>query len=218
MDIDLTTWNLCTPELDPETGRAKIYSTAEVQTLSNAYFRRGVDAKGYPFVAFYAPVAGATTQSTDRTRSELRETRPDGALYNWTIPSGDHFLRAALAVYQAPSNGVTVVGQIHSKLGAPLVKLKWKRGWLVASVRSTPDSDPVDTPLFEAPLGTRFSYSLHLTPGGTLSVGSKIIPIDALAWRDAPLYFKVGVYNQDGVADTLDEASDATFWKLSAAH
>jgi hypothetical protein len=217
MDIDLTTWNLCTPELDPETGRAKIYSTAEVQTLSNAYFRRGKNIDGETvFVAFYVPVAGATTQSTDRTRSELRETRPDGALYNWTIPSGDHFLRAALTVYKVPSNGVTVVGQIHSKLGSPLVKLKWKRGWLVASVRSTPDSDPVDTPLFEAPLGTRFSYSLHLTPGGTLSVGGKTW--DVAAWRDAPLYFKAGVYNQDGVADTPDEASEANFWKLSIAH
>lgn len=220
--VDLSRWNLTTPEVDPDTGLAKTYPTSELPTLVNDYFIRTPSGA----ITFYAPVLGGVTANTDRTRCELRETNPDGSQFNWYGPNGDHFLRAALTVFEAPSSGVTVVGQIHTKLGSnPLIKLKWKRGFLAASVRFHPDEAPVDTNLLQTPLGARFTYSIHLTPRGNLSVSAscnsvsvnKAFPISS-AWMYAPLYFKAGVYNQDGEQDFPGECSDATFYRLEVEH
>jgi hypothetical protein len=227
MAIDLSKWNICTPELDPATGYAKVYSTAELQTLNNTFFDYdGVRAR------FFAPVAGYTTRSTDRTRTELRETDADGSLQNWLIDGDiDHKLTAALRVMQLPSNGVIVVGQIHSRNGDPLLKLKMKSMSLWASVRATPGRTPVDYKVLDIPYQRRFTYSIHLSPNGHLGVSAGYTGFDGVkhtgnydaelagsGWENEWLYFKCGTYNQDAVSDSPDEASCVEFYVINASH
>jgi hypothetical protein len=218
MTIDLTVWNLTTPEPDAD-GDARTWPLA-IDVPDHEFFSRTAEGN----VMFTAPVIGATTESTDRTRSELREIHPDGTLRNWTHASTASRLRAALTLFSVPANGVTVIGQIHSKGpapgGDPLVKLKWKRGLLAASVRATPTSDPVDSPVLDVPLNARFTYSIGLSLLGDLSVTvtygdrSGRFMQRIRDWSAVPLYFKAGVYNQD----VNGEASKALFYRIEVEH
>ena len=221
MAIDLTCWNLTTPEADPsDPGLARTYSTADLATLDNAYFHPLGDAEGS--IRFWAPVAGEVTANTDRTRTELRETNPDGTQRNWTIGTYA-VLRAAFTMRQLPSNGITVVGQIHAKnTTSPLVKLKWKPAGIYASVRKTPaDANPVDTLVSTAALNQRTTYVIQMTATGLLKVFVNSAPAftaQTTGWDAALLYFKAGVYNQDSTADTPTEASMADFHRIEVTH
>lgn len=218
--IDLATWNLSIPVGVPAT-------TIETPLLVGGYQDHYFQAHD-GLIFFWAPVNGTTTESASYPRSELRETHADGSLRNWTYPSADNFLRAALSVSQVPSTGKIVIGQIHAhQSSAPLLKLEYQykeyaaSGNIVAKVRLKPD-DPIQVITITSgiALNQRFTYVIHLTPNGTLSVNLNGLNwntrVDS-TWAVKPLYFKAGVYTQDN-SGYETEAGAAQFDKLSIEH
>jgi hypothetical protein len=218
--IDLAMWNLSVPVGVPAT-------TIETPVLAGGYQDHYFQSKnGASF--FWAPVNGSTTENAKYPRRELRETYPDGSLHNWTYPSADHFLRAALSVSQVPSTGKLVIGQIHAyKSAMPLLKLEYQykayavSGNIVAKVRLAPEAPiQVITLASGIALDQRFTYVLHLTPKGSLTINLNETKwstrLDS-AWASKPLYFKAGVYPQDN-SGYETEAGAARFDKLGIEH
>ena len=219
--IDLATWNLSIPVGIPAT-------TIETPLLAGGYQDHYFQSDSGS-IFFWAPVNGTTTSNASYPRSELRETYADGSLRNWQYPDADNSLSAALQVTQVPSTGKIVIGQIHAKYStAPLLKLEYQyKDWqgagnIVAKVRMHPDdaSGHVITIASGVPLNQRFTYHVHLTPAGTLSISAygrnwkSRIDSD---WAVKPLYFKAGVYPQDN-SGYETEAGSATFYKLDIEH
>lgn len=219
--IDLATWNLSIPVGIPA---ATIETPLLVGGYQDHYFKSDSDS-----IFFWAPVNGTTTDNASYPRSELRETHADGSLRNWQYPDADNSLSAALQVTQVPSTGKIVIGQIHAKYStSPLLKLEYQyKAWrgdgnIVAKVRINPDdiSGQVITIASGVPLNQRFTYYIHLTPNGTLSIssyGSNWKSRINSDWAVKPLYFKAGVYTQDNTGYET-EAGSATFYKLKIEH
>lgn len=218
--IDLATWNLSIPVGIPAT-------TIDTPLLAGGYQDHYFQSKDGA-IFFWAPVNGSTTKNAKYPRSELRETSADGKRHNWTYPSADNFLRAALKISQVPSTGKLVIGQIHAhQSSAPLLKLEYQYkeylagGNIVAKVRLKPDAPiQVITIASHIELNQRFTYSIHLTPGGTLSINLNNnnwnTRLDS-AWAAKSLYFKAGAYPQDN-SGYETEAGAATFFKLDIEH
>ncbi len=218
--IDLATWNLTIPVGVPAT----IISTPLLMGGYQDHYFKSDAAK----IFFWAPVNGSTTSNASYPRSELRETFADGKLRNWTYPSADNYLSATLKVTQVPSSGRMVVGQIHGyKNDKPMLKLEYEykessaSGTLVAKLRMVPDGVVKTVPLAkDLRLNQTLSYSIHLTPNGTLG-----ITVNFAKWKDRLdkrwathlLYFKAGAYPQDN-SGYDSEAGSATFYKLKAEH
>ncbi|MFJ4143592.1 polysaccharide lyase family 7 protein [Pseudomonas sp. NPDC089734] len=217
--IDLATWNLSVPVGTP----AITIDTPElVSGYQDGYFRSGNT------LFFWAPVTGSTTENAKYPRTELRETTADGRANNWSYSQADNFLRAALTVNQVPSTGKIVIGQIHCYgSNEPLLKVEYQykeklqTGNIVAKFRRSPDAEiEVIIVAQGVPLNERFSYSIHLTPAGNLTVNAYdhvwYASLDS-AWSTKLLYFKAGVYTQDNTGYTT-EGGAATFYKLTIAH
>ena len=184
-------------------------------------------------MTFWCPVTGVTTSGSSYPRSELRETKPDGTLYNWNVLDGTATLNATLAVNQVPTTGKVVVGQIHDN-GAngvtdePLIKLVYEydsasgTGTIVAQIRSTPTSSNTDYTLATGiKLNTQFSYQIQLRSDLTMSVQINGVtqytkPIDT-SWESQGLYFKAGAYVQDNVG-TSTEGGKVSFYALTVNH
>ena len=218
--IDLATWNLSIPVGIPAT-------TIDTPLLAGGYQDHYFQSKDGA-IFFWVFNDGATTENAKYPRSELRETATDGKLRNWTYPSADNFLRAALTISQVPSTGKLVIGQIHAhRSNAPLLKLEYQykayaaSGNIVAKLRLHPDA-PIQVIRIASgiALNQRFTYVIHLTPNGTLSINLNDINwntrIDP-AWAVKPLYFKAGVYPQDN-SGYETEAGSAQFYKLGIEH
>ncbi|MDE1167081.1 MAG: polysaccharide lyase family 7 protein [Pseudomonas sp.] len=219
--IDLSTWNLSIPVGTP----AKTVDTPTlVSGFKDQYFHSDTGT-----LFFWAPVTGTVTESAKYPRTELRETNADGSEHNWTYPGYQHFLRATLEVNQVPSSGKIVIGQIHvNDSNKPLLKVEYQykeskgSGNIVAKVRYHPDDENPTVIIVaeDVPLDKQFSYSIHLSSMGELSVSAadyhwqtKI----SATWRVAELYFKAGVYTQDNTGYT-SEGGKVTFYKLKINH
>ena len=219
--IDLATWNLSIPVGVPST---TIETPVLVGGFQDYYFKSENGT-----IIFWAPVNGTTTENASYPRSELRETYADGTLRNWLYPEADNSLSAALKVTQVPSTGKIVIGQIHAKDStSPLLKLEYQyKAWrgdgnIVAKVRMNPSdaSGQVITIASGVPMDQRFTYYIHLTPNGTLSITSYSRNWKAKIssdWAVKPLYFKAGVYTQDNTGYET-EAGRATFERLEIKH
>ncbi|AMZ73907.1 MULTISPECIES: polysaccharide lyase family 7 protein [Pseudomonas] len=219
--IDLSTWNLSIPEGSPP---ATIETSQLVQGFQAPYFHSDSGT-----VFFWAPVTGSTTANAIYPRSELRETYSDGTLRNWLYPAADNKLAATLAVSQVPSTGKVVIGQIHTKNStSPLLKLEYQyktyssTGNIVAKVRMRPDDETgqVITIATGIKLNQSFSYLIHLSPAGVLTINGAgyqwSSPISS-TWSDKPLYFKAGVYVQDNTGYPT-EGGTVTFSLLDIDH
>lgn len=218
--IDLTTWNLSIPVGVPAT---TIDTPALAAGFQDQYFKSGNT------LFFWAPVTGTKTVSAKFPRTELRETHADGSVNNWNYGSADNILRAAVAVNQVPSSGKIVIGQIHCyESTEPLLKVEYqyhdqnKLGNIVAKLRPTPtQEEPTVITIAEGvPMNQRFTYTIHLSPTGMLTVNAfdhqwstKI----GTEWASKGLYFKAGVYTQDNTGYTT-EGGAATFYKLAITH
>ncbi|MFJ3485774.1 polysaccharide lyase family 7 protein [Pseudomonas sp. NPDC090202] len=217
--IDLATWNLSVPVGTPA---VTIDTPKLVSGYQDGYFRSG------DTLFFWAPVTGSRTDNAIYPRTELRETYANGAVHNWAYNQADNFLRAALTVDQVPSSGKIVIGQIHCYGSTePLIKLEYQykektqTGNIVAKYRVTPNSEPEVIQIATGvKLKERFTYTIHLTPAGSLTVnahemqwGSQLDP----TWNGKQLYFKAGVYTQDNTGYAT-EGGAATFYKLQASH
>ncbi len=174
-------------------------------------------------------MTGATTTNAIYPRSELRETYSNGTLRNWLYPAADNKLAATLAVSQVPSTGKVVIGQIHAKDStSPMVKLEYQyktyssTGNIVAKVRMRPDDETgqVITIATGIKLNQSFSYLIHLSPAGVLTINGAgyqwSSPISS-TWSDKPLYFKAGVYVQDNTGYPT-EGGTVTFSLLDIDH
>lgn len=224
--IDLSRFNLTTPELKPDTtDEAMSYSPGEFP--ANQYFF--ATEKGF---TVHAPTkALGTTDNSDRSRCELRETTPEGKAVNFKMDQYDHnFLQAALTVMQSPKHGRTTVGQIHVKNSTrPMLKLFHDGDKVIASFRKVfSQKNPVNYTMMEGvDVGDRFTYSIHVSKGGTLSIvisvdGEKenlVLDIDE-SWRGRELYFKAGTYIQEDADENTaeDEGSTIFFDKLVIRH
>ena len=217
--IDLNTWNLTLPVGNPTV----IETPALAAGYNDRYFQQ-LNGKLY----FVQPVTGSTTRNAKYARSELRETKRNGDLNNWTYPKAHHYLRAGLTMTQVPSIGKVVIGQIHAQNDTkPMVKVEYQykhdksAGNVVAKVRVKPGgTEVVHTLVQNVPLNQRITYSIGLSAGGTLSVWVNQSnwkgKLDS-GWATKPLYFKAGVYHPDNVGPST-EGSRATFEKLQIEH
>jgi len=217
--IDLAIWNLSVPVGIPA---ATIDTPKLVSGYRDGYFRSG------DTLFFWAPVTGSRTDNAIYPRTELRETFPNGAVHNWTYGQADNFLRAALTVDQVPSSGKIVIGQIHCYGSTePLIKLEYQykektqTGNIVAKFRLTPTSEPAVIQIATGVLlKERFTYTIHLTPTGALTVNAHDMQWSAKldpSWSTRQLYFKAGVYTQDNTGYAT-EGGAATFYKLTVSH
>lgn len=228
--IDLSTWNLTIPS-DP---RPTEITTQQLQNgYQSRYFKRDGDS-----VVFWVPVNGSHTEDSTFPRTELRETKRDGSLYNWYYSGGDNELRATLSVGRVPSQNKIIIGQIHSKSptsgdGEPLVKLQYhyhpdtQTGSIEALVRNHPDdSASKNIPLLkDVHLNERVTYSLRVTSTGQLGLraessdGEKQYYRQALSstWSKQLLYFKAGAYISDNKGPD-DEGGRVTFYHINLAH
>ncbi len=217
--IDLATWNLSEPVGIPA---ATIDTPKLLGGYTDGYFRSG------DTLFFWAPVTGSRTDNAIYPRTELRETYANGAAHNWTYSQADNFLRAALTVDQVPSSGKIVIGQIHCYGSTePLLKVEYQykektqTGNIVAKFRLTPTSEPEVIQIATGVLlKERFSYTIHLTPSGDLTVTAHDMQWAAKldgSWSGKQLYFKAGVYTQDNTGYAT-EGGAATFYKLQIAH
>jgi hypothetical protein len=224
--ITLERVNLTTPEKDDNSDNCKTYRFGEFPCND---FYQDKDTKG---IEFWAPTKGFSSKSTSRTRTEIREVTDRHAAYNWRYTDhAHHFLQAALTVVQAPKvSQETVVGQIHVHGSTrPPLKLSWDKQKIVLGFREAFDQvNPKDTVLLtEVPLQSRWSYSIHVTKTGSVTVEvnsgdrsrTATFKLDQ-SWAEQGLYFKAGVYNQEDPTDstTVDEGSRALFHKLSIRH
>jgi hypothetical protein len=217
--IDLATWNLSIAVGTPAT---IIATPALAGGYQDGYFRSGNT------LFFWAPVTGSRTENAIYPRTELRETLATGAVYNWQYSQADNMLRAALEVDQVPSTGKIVIGQIHCYGSTePLIKLEYQykeklgNGNIVVKFRRTPSAEPEVIQIASGVLmDSRFTYTLHLTPTGNLTVNAADMQwtakLDA-GWSGKLLYFKAGVYTQDNTGYAT-EGGAATFYKLEISH
>jgi hypothetical protein len=217
--IDLATWNLSVPVGTPA---LTIATPRLVQGYQDGYFRSG------DTLFFWAPVTGSKTDNAIYPRTELRETNADGSVHNWLFSQADNFLRAALMVSQVPSSGKIVIGQIHCYQSTePLVKLEYQykektaTGNIVAKFRPTPTSEPLVIEIATGvKLNQRFTYTIHLTANGNLSINAANFNWSAAldpSWGSKQLYFKAGVYTQDNTGYAT-EGGAATFYTLTINH
>ncbi|WP_297831814.1 polysaccharide lyase family 7 protein [Pseudomonas sp.] len=217
--IDLSTWDLSIPVNVPAT---TIDTPRLVAGYQDGYFRSG------DTLFFWAPVTGSKTDNAIYPRTELRETYASGALYNWQYSQADNVLRAAVAINQVPSTGKIVIGQIHCYGSTePLIKLEYQykeklqSGNIVVKFRLTPTSEPEVIQIATGVLlNERFTYSIHLTPIGNITVNAHEMQWTAKldgTWSGKLLYFKAGVYTQDNTGYTT-EGGAATFYKLAISH
>lgn len=224
-NFNLTTWNLTLP-IGPDEDPTVIPTQTLVGPYTLApYFTTGADGA----MVFWAPVTGSTTEGSSYARSELRETDTNGQLYNWSVGDGTSTLSATVAVYQVPSTGKVVIGQIHSKsAGQPLVKLMYqydsvaKTGQIVAQLRATPTSDTNSYVVATGvPLNTQFSYQIQVKADGSFDVlinGVSKLPLKLdSSWNSQTLYFKAGSYVQDNSGNS-SEGAKVSFYALTASH
>lgn len=218
--IDISTWNLSIPVGQPAT---TISTPALAAGFQDQHFKR---INGRLF--FWVPISGTTTPNAKYPRTELRETFSDGRLRNWTYPRGNHNLISGVVVTQVPSSGRIVIGQIHAyQQLTPMMKLEYRmhpttgNGSVVAIVRLKPTGNNlVYTVANEISLNQRFIYLIGLSGNGTLFVTvnqTKWSTPLSNQWATYPLYFKAGVYAQDG-EDSGGEAGAAVFDNLRAQH
>lgn len=217
--IDLDNWNLSIPVGTPA---ATISTQALMSGFADNYFKSG------DTLFFWAPVTGSKTDNAVYPRTELRETTADGRAYNWAYRDADNMLRAAMAVNQVPSTGKIVIGQIHTYQSTePMLKLEYqykdakRLGNLVVKYRTTPTAEPTVITIAQlVPMNTRFTYTIHLTPAGNLTVNAYnaqwTVKVDP-SWAAKSLYFKAGVYTQDNTGYAT-EGGAATFYKLAVEH
>ncbi|WP_145012355.1 polysaccharide lyase family 7 protein [Pseudomonas oryzihabitans] len=232
-------WSLTTPQIDDNTKKAKTYKPSELPTLDIPKYFLITDS----YVKLIAPVAGATTTLSEKTRSELREYTADGsAEQNWKATGGTHSIGASLVVKDLPDSdgkGGAFIGQIHVEDGKnPLLKFKCEddgKGTrnLIVSFRANPDANTAtanSTLMSGVAKGARIQYYAKVNSSGQLSAYFEVngdrrtFSGDLSLWvaqnPNTEFYFKAGVYNDvvPGASTGDTDTSEAWFYKLTTTH
>lgn len=217
-NFDLSHWYLTLPDADSSIIAP---STLDSGYTNSSWFYTGPDGA----MVFWCPVIGGTTSNSTYSRSELREMiDPSTTTINWP-PWGTHILNAQCKITQLPSNGKTVIGQIHSYVSpAPaLILIKSVDGVLNAQVRNTvAGSDYTYYPITNLVLNELITYQIKLVNGlltVTINGFSRSVNIYQTdpAWTNQTFYFKAGSSCQDN-AGPDSEGSRVLFYQLNATH
>ncbi|HWN32232.1 MAG TPA: polysaccharide lyase family 7 protein [Pseudonocardia sp.] len=212
--VDLSGWKLTLPKAS-EKGTAASINPAD---SAPPWLTR--DDTGC--LKFWAPVDGATTPNSQHPRTELV------SLNNFKAGSGQHVLRASLAVAQAPStNRDIIIGQIHGAddiSSVPFVMLHYDGGTIKVVVKqaqsgSTSDKYPLITGV---PLGARFDYAISDNGDGKLTFAARYgsqtphvtVPIPA-PFQGATVRFQAGAYQQgEAGGGGSDDGARVNFFTL----
>jgi hypothetical protein len=217
-NFDLSHWHLTLPD-----GDASTISPSDLDDgyTHSTWFYTGADGA----MVFWCPVTGGTTSGSTYPRSELRERiDPSSTSENWP-PWGMHVLNAQCKITELPSNGRTVIAQIHSYISpAPaLVLIKTIDGVLNAQVRNTvAGSTYTYYPMANLVLNQMITYQIKLVNGlltVTINGASQSVNIYQAdpAWTNQSFYFKAGSYCHD-IDGLSSEGSRVSFYQLSATH
>lgn len=242
-NFDLTRWYLGLPVdesgqagLDrpaakintPDLANPAYYNQAPYRPTFHPYFFTGTDGS----MVFVVPYNGAAGGVTHSPRCELRETYPDGKLFNWTPLSegGTHILDATCVV-EVVGKGKVGIGQIHAKIpDLPTILLRYDNTKAVpgiyVSVKKRPtDPEAQDVLTFDGvPLGSPITYQLKMVATEkslifSCTVNGVTKQIDMYAntpdWLKITHYFKAGNYytiQEKGVSARV------SFLKLAALH
>ncbi|CAN5529183.1 polysaccharide lyase family 7 protein [soil metagenome] len=192
------------------------------------YFFTGTDGS----MVFTVPYNGAAGGDTHSPRCELRETHPDGKVFNWTPLShgGTHILDATCVIHVV-GKGKVGIGQIHAKVpDLPTILLRYDNTratpGIYVSVKKLPtDPEAQDVLTFEGvPLGSPIAFQLKMVATDKSLIFSCTVNgitqhIDMYAnspdWLGISHYFKAGNYY------TIPEkgvTSRVSFLKLVASH
>jgi hypothetical protein len=216
--IDLSHWYLTLPEGTP--------STVATEYLVNFYQSQYFTNDGSKIV-FWAPVSGSTTKNSDYPRSELRETKTNGDLFNWDYTAYAHnHLHAEMAVNQIPSTKKIVIGQIHGESTHPMLKLYYYDGAIRALWRKKYNGDDAEVVLAQGvPLNAKFQYDIDVSKSGVLTLSATVNgktqtwagQLDNASYKSDTQYFKAGVYVQDNEGSG-SEGGRTTFYDLKIVH
>lgn len=187
-------------------------------------------------IVMSSPVDGFKTGNTTYSRSELRELI-DGktASVNWYW-KGTHILRTSEMVTEVPSNGKTIVSQIHGiwpngENGPVLIKVQYE--YLTKSVgvfiKTAAYNSAADKKFYfpNVDLNQRFDTEIKIVEGVayvTISSNgrSETYAYDFLgndsSWESQLGYFKVGNYVQDSVKDYEGEGATVKVYKIETFH
>ncbi len=217
-NFDLSHWYLTLPDSDANT----ISPSSLIEGYTHAsWFYTDTDGA----MVFWCPVTGGTTSGSSYPRAELRELL-DGSstTVNWP-PWGMHVLNVQCKIRELPSNGRTVIGQIHSYISpAPaLVLIKTIDGVLNAQVRNTvAGSTYTYYPMANLVLNDMITYQIRLVNGLlTVNINGATQSVNIYqadpAWTNQMFYFKAGSYCHDTDGPST-EGSRVSFYQLSASH
>jgi hypothetical protein len=232
--LDLSHWTLTVPvdSTGGTTGQADTIQTNELLSGYSSDWFHGTDDGG---VAFWAPVTGAKTPSSQYARSELREViDPSDESVNWSIADGGT-LTASLAVSQtAAATRKVIVGKIvgYSTTEADLTALLHLiyfihgdtcKASLYGLLSDGPAKGAATRQLFVVEdalrLNEPFDYTISVDAGtltlrsGTTEVSAEIDP----SWATVPVYFRAGAgLNATGASDA--DGGSVTFYDLAVTH
>jgi len=204
-NFNLSNFHLQTPFASGSS--IQIISQPQLATYTSSVFYTAADGA----MTFWCPVNGATTSGSSYPRSELRD------LNEWTV-SSTHTLTASCRVLQQPSNGNTIIGQVHGNIsGSELCKLRWSNGRVEAGVKPQLGGSEFRIFIGNYSLGTLLNYTIRVS-NHLLTVtvnGSTVTHNLNSSWdADSRYYFKAGTYPQDNVG-TSSEGSRVAFYSLS---
>lgn len=214
-NFDLSHWKLTLPDaLASELSPVLLIAGVTTDT-----FFTGADGA----MVFSCPVTGGTTVGSSYPRCELRELfDPFDDNVNWT-GYGTHVLKAQCRVMQLPSTRKTIIGQIHSYTGKPLIKLQFNGDKIEALVKNSPNSDGDTRFLFATVgLGDLIDYQIKVVDGLlSMTVNgvnqSQYVFESEPAWTNQTFFFKAGNYCQDNSGPT-NEAAIVSFYDLGVVH
>jgi poly(beta-D-mannuronate) lyase len=203
-NFDLSRFNLQTP-LSSGGGFVTIRPPA-LSTYTSSIFYTGPDGA----MTFWCPVNGATTGGTSYPRSELRDHA------EWSI-TGTHTLTARCRVLQQPSNGNTIIGQVHGHVGgSELCKLRYSNGRVEAGVKPQLGGSETRRFITNVAVGSMIDYSIRVS-NRVLTVtvnGTSVTHSLNSSWNADTYYFKAGTYPQDNSGGS-SEGSRVAFYSLS---
>jgi len=176
-------------------------------------------------MVFWCPVAGATTEGSDYSRTELREViDPQDDNQCWAAP-GTHVLKARCRVAAVPSSQKVIIGQIHSSTGKarPLIKLQFFKGRVEALVKESPSKGrDLKLTFPDVGLDNDFDYRIELRDGIlSIAVNDIVQTVNVYEkdpeWAQQKFYFKAGAYVQDDEGPTT-EGGRVAFSLLHVSH
>mmetsp|Transcript_21855 Transcript_21855/g.24397 ORF Transcript_21855/g.24397 Transcript_21855/m.24397 type:complete len:178 (+) Transcript_21855:251-784(+) len=167
-------------------------------------------------MTFWTPAYGGHTPNTEYPRSELRQRcNPSSDDYNWKI-ADRNTMKATLRADKNVTAEKTVVLQIHSYNGPPLIKVEWtSKGDLYALYKKNHAGDDAPKVLLGKVGNDKFDFEINVDAGilETYLNGNRTLQVDVSSyWSDYTNFFKAGNYLQ---SNTGDQYSIIHFYALA---